>query len=381
MSKPRVELIDNQMVAERSDDSMDPLVGKSVFLTGHTGFKGSWLTQWLHHLGARVTGYALDPPSQPSHFDVAHTADLLQRDVRGDIRDSTRLAEAVRSCAPDVVFHLAAQPIVRASLEAPRETFDVNVVGTASVLDAIRSADKPCAVIVVTSDKCYRNDGQNLGFREDDPLGGHDPYSASKAGTELVVEAYRSSYFPSHRFDEHGVQLASVRAGNVIGGGDWAADRIVPDAVRALSEGKDLIVRNPQSTRPWQHVLEPLSGYLLLASRLLGDAGSGVLDQAWNFGPLAESEASVEDLATAIVHAWGSGKWVSDQVDPNDVEAATLRIAIDKAMNQLGWRPRWGFDETVNRTVNWYRAFYRGDGPDAHRLSLSDIESYEGARL
>ena len=251
------------------------LKNKSVLVTGHTGFKGSWLTLWLHRLGAAVTGYALAPPTEPNHFDAARVGEVMVEDVRGDIRDSALIAEVIRRCRPDAVFHLAAQPLVRSSLVSPRETFDVNVGGTASILDAIREADRPCSVVVVTSDKCYRNDGEVWGFRENDPLGGHDPYSASKAGTELVVEAYRSSFFPIERLAEHGVRLASARAGNVIGGGDWAEDRIVPDAVRALSSGRDLIVRNPHSTRPWQHVLEPLSGYLRLAQLLLSDDEPG----------------------------------------------------------------------------------------------------------
>jgi CDP-glucose 4,6-dehydratase len=227
------------------------LAGRSVLVTGHTGFKGSWLALWLHQLGAHVTGYALDPLGKPNHFDAADIGPLLIDDIRADIRDADRMAEALRRAEPEVIFHLAAQPIVRASLLEPRHTFDVNVMGTASLLDAVRLAGRPCVVVVIASDKCYRNEGQVWGFREGDPLGGHDPYSASKAGTELVVEAFRSSFFPVDRIGEHGVRLASARAGNVIGGGDWADDRIVPDAMRALASGADMVVRNPGSTRPW----------------------------------------------------------------------------------------------------------------------------------
>ncbi len=351
--------------------------GKSVLVTGHTGFKGSWLALWLHRLGADVTGYALEPPTRPSHFAAAKVADVLVEDVRGDIRDFELLLDVVRRREPDAIFHLAAQPIVRASLVDPRETFEINVIGTCSMLDAVRSAGAPCAVVVVTSDKCYRNDGQVWGFRETDPLGGHDPYSASKAGSELVVDAYRSSYFPVDRIGSHGVRLASARAGNVIGGGDWADDRIVPDAVRALAAGKDLIVRNPGSTRPWQHVLEPLSGYLRLAERLLSDESPGTWTEAWNFGPSVNDEAKVADLATAVIGAWGSGRWTVPSDISTDVEAKALRIAIDKAGSTLGWQPRWHLDETVRRTVEWYRRYYGDPKASMQEYSLMDIKAYE----
>jgi CDP-glucose 4,6-dehydratase len=358
-------------------DDLIAYQGRNVLVTGHTGFKGSWLTLWLHHLGAHVTGYALEPPTEPSHFQASGIADILVEDARGDIRDAELMSTAMRLAAPDVVFHLAAQPIVRASLAYPRETFDVNVVGTASVLDAVRLLDRPCVVVVVTSDKCYRNDSQVWGFREIDPLGGHDPYSASKAGSELVVDAYRSSYFPVERIDEHGVRLASARAGNVIGGGDWAEDRIVPDAIRALAAGSDLVVRNPASTRPWQHVLEPLSGYLTLAARLLSDQHPAQWAQAWNFGPSIGDEATVEVLATALIKAWGSGRWITPTEEVANVEAQTLRIAIDKAVSVLGWQPRWTLDDAVNRTIEWYRRFYQDTRTSMRVHSIDDIKAYE----
>jgi CDP-glucose 4,6-dehydratase len=358
-------------------ENWSALKGRSVLVTGHTGFKGSWLTLWLERLGARVAGYALDLPTSPNHFEASHIADVLTDDVRGDIRDAELVAKVVQQCTPDVILHLAAQPIVRESLRSARETFDVNIMGTATLLDAVFTSGRPCAVVVVTSDKCYRNDGQVWGFREIDPLGGHDPYSASKAGAELVVDSYRSSFFPVDRIADHGVRLASVRAGNVIGGGDWAVDRIVPDAVRALSAGEDLIVRNPASTRPWQHVLEPLSGYLTVAARLLGDTRASDLAGAWNFGPLANEEASVAELATTLVSGWGSGRWVPAQAAGQDVEAKTLRLSIDKAVARLGWVPRWGFDETVSRTVQWYRAYYRAPSGSMRQHSLDDIAAYE----
>jgi CDP-glucose 4,6-dehydratase len=365
------------MMADTSPERWQDLNGTSVLVTGHTGFKGSWLTLWLHQIGARVTGYALDPPTSPNHFDAAQVAAVLDGDVRGDIRHSELMEKTIRECAPDVIFHLAAQPIVRESLRAARETFEVNVIGTATVLDAVRANDRPCAVIVVTSDKCYRNDGQVWGFRESDPLGGHDPYSASKAGTELVVDSYRSSYFPREGIADHGVRLASVRAGNVIGGGDWAPERIVPDAVRALSTGEDLIVRNPASTRPWQHVLEPLSGYLTLAARMVSHDSDPDLSGAWNFGPLTTEEASVADLADRVVSEWGSGRWRAAPSAGRDVEARTLRLAIDKAVDGLRWAPAWGFDQTVSRTVEWYRSYYRAPSDSMRERSLDDIATYE----
>jgi CDP-glucose 4,6-dehydratase len=359
-------------------DQLPSFNGRSVLITGHTGFKGSWLALWLHRLGARVTGYALDPPSTPNHFRTSEISRLLHEDTRADIRDTEQMRQAVERCRPDLIFHLAAQPIVRTSLASPLETFDVNVVGTASVLDAVRLAGNPCAVVVATSDKCYRNDGQVWGFRESDPLGGHDPYSASKAGSELVVDSYRSSYFHPQS-DGGGVRLASVRAGNVIGGGDWAEDRIVPDAVRALASSHGLTVRNPAATRPWQHVLEPLSGYLAVASRLLESDDPSLWAEAWNFGPLPSGEATVGHLADAIIASWGSGSWVGPPVAVPTVEAHTLRIAIDKAVVRLGWRPTWDFEETVSRTVRWYKSYYDSTERSTEAISIADIEAYEDA--
>jgi CDP-glucose 4,6-dehydratase len=362
------------MTATQPD--LTTFAGKSVLVTGHTGFKGSWLVLWLHRLGARVTGYALDPLGNPNHFEAAGIAELLVDDVRGDIRDADLMADVVRRSETDVIFHLAAQPIVRASLVEPRYTFDVNVMGTASLLDAVRATGRTCSVVVISSDKCYRNDGQVWGFRENDPLGGHDPYSASKAATELVVDSYRSSFFPIDRLADHGIRLASARAGNVIGGGDWADDRIVPDAMRSLAAGTDLIVRNPGSTRPWQHVLEPLSGYLALAERLLTNDAPARWAGAWNFGPQPVDEATVADLATAIVAAWGAGQWISPAGSSSDIEATTLRIAIDKAISVLDWQPRWHLSETVERTVHWYREFYRHPEGSMRDHSAADIDAY-----
>ncbi len=358
--------------------------GRSVFVTGHTGFKGAWLSLWLSRLGARVTGYALAPSTEPSAFVAGGVRDVLAAHHEADIRDGERLAQAMRACAPDVVLHLAAQPLVRASYEQPRETFDVNVVGTASVLDAVRALGRPCAVVVVTSDKCYDNREHVFGYRETDALGGLDPYSASKGAAEIVVASYRQSFFPSERVRAHGVKLASVRAGNVIGGGDWAQDRIVADIARSLSSGRPVPVRNPLSLRPWQHVLEPLGGYLLLAARMQAAPDDARLTDAWNFGPSSVEVVTVGALADLFIAAWGSGNWQEVSLDGQPHEARLLRLSIDKAVTMLGWRPRWSVGEAVRRTALWYRGFYQQSPatrtPGSMRDGcLAEISDYEAA--
>jgi CDP-glucose 4,6-dehydratase len=355
---------------------------RSVFVTGHTGFKGSWLSLWLSRLGAHVTGYALPPPTNPSAFVACGVRDGLAAHHEADIRDHARLTQAMHDCEPDVVLHLAAQPLVRTSYQQPRETFDVNVVGTASVLDAVRALGRPCAVVVVTSDKCYDNREHTWGYRETDPLGGLDPYSASKGAAELVVASYRHSFFPPERVHQHGVTLASVRAGNVIGGGDWAQDRIAADVARSLSSGQPVSVRNPRSLRPWQHVLEPLGGYLLLAARMLAAPDDVRLADAWNFGPSNLEVVTVGTLVDLLVAAWGCGSWQDTSSSGQPHEARLLRLSIDKAVTVLGWRPRWSVGETARRTAHWYRAFYE-QLPTAHATgfmrdrSLDEIADYE----
>jgi CDP-glucose 4,6-dehydratase len=329
------------------------LRGKNVLVTGHTGFKGSWLTIWLERLGARVTGYSMAPPTTPSNFEVSRVRELLASHHEGDIRDGERLRKAVAASDPAVIFHLAAQPLVRESYDHPRETLEVNVIGTASLLDAVTARGKPCAVVIVTSDKCYENREHIWGYRETDHLGGHDPYSASKGAAEIVVSAYRRSFFPLDRVAEHGVRLASVRAGNVIGGGDWAQGRLVPDIVRSIASGRAAPLRNPDAVRPWQHVLDPLGGYLLLASRMLSQSDPALCD-AWNFGPIPGDDVPVARLAEWVIKAWGSGS-IGDARRPDQPhEARSLRLSIDKAVAYLGWRPRWGVREAVERTVAWY---------------------------
>jgi CDP-glucose 4,6-dehydratase len=368
------------MSAPTREELTRAYAGKTVLLTGHTGFKGSWLLVWLGQLGAKVTGLSLAPEA-----DAMFTALGLQRactHLEGDIRGYALVRETVAKVKPDVIFHLAAQALVRRSYADPLQTLESNVNGTAHVLEAVRAAGRPCAVVVVSSDKSYENREWVYGYREEDAMGGHDPYSMSKGATELVTASWRRSFFSPSTLAEHGVAVASARAGNVIGGGDWAEDRIVPDAIRALRAGQPIGVRNPPSVRPWQHVLEPLGGYLLLGARLLGVGTSRREDfcEGWNFGPRNDSAQPVSALATAIVEAWGEGAW-KDLSDPNARhEASLLRLSIDKAHARLGWQPRWDFAQTIARTVEWYRAQVQGaDAPRLKALTVEQIEAYRGS--
>lgn len=351
--------------------------GKRVFLTGHTGFKGSWLAIWLHRLGAQVTGYSLAPPTDPSNYSRARVSELVSHEHIADVRDSATLTQALKACDPDFVFHLAAQPLVRESYASPLETYDINVMGTVRVLDAVRTLGLRPAVLCITTDKCYENHEWPWGYRENDPMGGHDPYSSSKGAAEIAIAGYRQSFFDPDAIDRHGVRLASVRAGNVIGGGDWAASRIVPDVVRAMAAGQPVEVRSPAAIRPWQHVLEPLGGYLELAAQMADPKTAGPWCEAWNFGPRIGDEWPVGKLVDTLLTAWGSGSW-KDTSDPNQPhEAHTLRLSIDKAVSQLGWQPRLSVEEAVLKTAHWYRSFL--DGACARSLCLADIEAYEAS--
>jgi CDP-glucose 4,6-dehydratase len=325
--------------------------GRRVLVTGHTGFKGSWLAEWLLAMGAEVSGCALPPPTQPALFDQLGLAGRL-RHVIADVRDGAGVARVVEEARPDFIFHLAAQSLVRESYEQPVDTFSTNVMGTISVLEAARRFDRPCAVIVVTTDKCYLNREWHYGYREEDPLGGRDPYSASKAAAELATAAWRDSFF-----GKSPVRIAAARAGNVIGGGDWAKDRIVPDCMRALAAGATIPVRNRRATRPWQHVLEPLAGYLWLAASLASSepaSGDSPLDSSFNFGPGSESNRPVGDLVERVLSHW-PGSW-TDASDPSAPhEARLLHLCTDKAAAALQWRPVWSFDDTIRETVAWYR--------------------------
>jgi CDP-glucose 4,6-dehydratase len=356
----------------------DSFRGRSIFITGHTGFKGSWLTLWLNRLGARVSGYSLPPPTSPSNFASSGVGDLLVRESIADVRDHTRLQTALEVCQPDLVFHLAAQTIVRQSFIDARDTIEINVMGTANVLEAVRLQRHPCAVIIVTSDKCYDNRGEGRSHSESDPLGGPDPYSASKASAEIVTEAYRSSFFPPDDLSTHEVKVATARAGNCFGGGDWAADRIVPDAVRALAAGESIKVRNPHSIRPWQHVLQPLSGYLLLASRLL-TSDDPQLCSGWNFGPRTGEGKRVEDLIEEFLRCWGRGGWECVSLADQPREDSALRLCIEKARLELGWEPRWTFQESIRSTARWYKYFCAHPERSTRDLCLEDIREYERA--
>jgi CDP-glucose 4,6-dehydratase len=358
-----------------SMSSLSELKGRSVLLTGHTGFKGSWLAIWLHQLGARVTGYALKPCTTPNNFEASGVGQLLERHCEGDIRDLQSLGQAMDAANPDVVLHLAAQPIVRESYTTPRETFETNFMGTCNVLECIRLRAKPCVAVVITSDKCYENREQVWGYCERDAMGGHDPYSASKGAAELLVSSYRRSFFPPDQCHRHGVKIATARAGNVIGGGDWARDRIVPDIVRHLASSHAVPVRSPWAVRPWQHVLEPLCGYLTLAAQMLG-CDDPTLCDGWNFGPFIEGNATVQDLVEAFCAAWGQGRW-EDHSDPKQPhEANTLRLSIEKAITRLNWRPVWMFQDTILRTANWYREYYNDSQGGMFRACVRDIEAY-----
>lgn len=330
--------------------------GRRVLVTGHTGFKGSWLCEWLLKLGAEVYGFALPPPTQPSLFECLDLERRITLHQLGDVRDPGSLQAVLEKARPEFVFHLAAQPIVRLSYAQPAATWATNVMGTVNLLEALRQSARPCAVLVVTTDKCYENREWVHAYREEDAMGGHDPYSASKGAVELAASSFRRSFFHANT----GIRLASARAGNVIGGGDWAPDRIVPDCIRALQNGGAVPVRNKVATRPWQHVLEPLSGYLQLAGWLSSDPGSNpfpaeLYQSGFNFGPALESNRTVSDLVGEILRHW-PGNW-EDHSDPNAPhEAVKLNLSTDKAFHILNWQPRWGFEETVEKTVSWYKA-------------------------
>lgn len=328
--------------------------GKKVFITGHTGFKGSWLSLWLHSLGAEVTGYALMPPTNPSLFELCKI-DALVSSIIGDIRDYDRLYQAMQHAQPEIVLHMAAQPLVRDSYKNPVETYAINVMGTVHLLEAIRHIDSIRAVVNVTTDKCYENKEWVWGYREDEPLGGFDPYSNSKGCSELVTAAYRNSFFHSENYHKHGIAIATARAGNVIGGGDWALDRLIPDCIRALKEEKSIMIRNPQAIRPWQHVLEPLGGYMTLVEKLY-QYGSKYAS-GWNFGPSDKDAKPVEWIVQRLCMLWGeNAKYVIDS-GQHPHEATYLKLDCSKAKNYLGWQPSWDLEYTLEKIVEWERQY------------------------
>lgn len=342
--------------------------GKRVFITGHTGFKGSWLSLWLQSLGAEAVGYALEPSSKPSLFEAAQVSEGM-KSVYGDILDLPKLQKTLQEAKPDIVIHMAAQSLVRYSYQFPLKTLETNIIGTANVLEAVRNNESIRVVVNVTSDKCYENQEWPWGYRENEPMGGHDPYSCSKGCAELVTASYRRSFFSS----ENGAKIASVRAGNVIGGGDWAVDRIIPDSIRAIQNGLPVQIRNPLAIRPWQHVMEPLSGYLLLAQKLWND-GQGHAE-GWNFGPDESHAWPVGRMVDRLCHLWGpDAKWVADKRESLH-EAHYLKLDSSKAVQKLGWHPALNMQDTLAMTVEWYKSFYAGEDP--RKISLAQIKKYQ----
>ncbi len=348
---------------------------KKVLVTGHTGFKGSWLSLWLLKNGADVLGFSLPPDSEPSLFEQLSLKSDLRHHYLGDIRDVDNMSKIFTKFKPDIVFHLAAQPLVRESYRFPVDTWQTNVMGTINVLEILKNLDQRCAAVFITTDKCYENREWEYGYRESDPLGGYDPYSSSKAAAEIAIASWRNSFFKSLP-----VQIASARAGNVIGGGDWAKDRIVPDAMRALQRKEAIPVRNPHATRPWQHVLEPLWGYMVLAEKLYNShKNPNPFASSFNFGPNLSSNQKVSTLVEEILKHW-DGEW-HDCSDPDSPhEASKLNLAIDKAFHQLSWQPVWDFSTTIQMLVEWYKASIEMNNLEIRDLSLSQIQSYEKAQ-
>lgn len=346
--------------------------GKRVLITGQTGFKGSWLSIWLRELGADVTGYALEPPTTPSLFKIC---DLQKKitSITGDIRNLKMLRDVFGEYQPEIVFHMAAQSLVRYSYREPIETFETNIMGTVNLIEACRNTPSVRAVVVVTSDKCYENHEDRRSYRENDPMGGYDPYSSSKGCAELITGAYLKSFFNPDNYNEHIMSLASGRAGNVIGGGDWAEDRLVPDCIKAIENNKSIVIRYPNAVRPWQHVLEPLSGYLMLAQRLYDDGPA--FGGGWNFGPDDENVKPVRWFIERIIKIWGgNASWTIDRND-KPYEADYLKLDCSKAKSLLGWYPQWNIKLSLEKTIDWFKAYYENE--DMLIATVSQIRNYE----
>lgn len=346
-------------------------------MTGHTGFKGAWLCLWLKRLGAEIMGYSLEPPTTPNLFNDAGISGLLSRHIIADIRDHALLKKEMLSFKPDLIFHLAAQSLVCPSYDDPVNTIDINLMGTVNILNSLRTLSHPCAVVIVTTDKCYENFEDGSSFSENAPLGGHDPYSASKAMAEIATSSFRRSFFPPKNISDHGIKIATVRAGNVIGGGDWAEDRIVPDLARACQSTSPVFLRNPAHIRPWQHILEPLSGYIMLAEKLTGPEPAEYCS-AWNFGPAPDMPPkSVKDLASVFIEQMGKTVNIKENAIANiKKEANILLLDIAKARQKLRWRPIWDFEKTVTKTAQWYKKYF-DKSADIREACMEDIIEYE----
>ncbi len=344
--------------------------GKRVLITGHTGFKGSWLSLWLQELGAELIGLSLDPPSSPNLYEQANISDGMIS-LRVDIRNLDEIKLLFIEYQPEIVFHLAAQALVRYSYDEPVETYAVNVMGTLHILEAIRAVQSVRAAVMVTTDKCYDNKEWEWGYRENEPMGGHDPYSSSKGCAELLIASYRDSYFPVQKYAQHQTAVASVRAGNVIGGGDWAKNRLIPDILRAFEEKKSVIVRNPGATRPWQHVLEPLSGYLVLAQKLYEKTGE--YSEAWNFGPYDMSVKPVDWILNKMVSKWEGASWKLDK-SVHPYEAGFLKLDISKAETKLDWHPIWGLEHALTKIIQWHKAWVKKK--NMQKICLDEIKEY-----
>jgi len=353
--------------------TVDPAfwMGRRVLLTGHTGFKGSWMSIWLKKMGAELTGFALNPPTSPSLFYDAGVADGMHS-IIGDVRDLDAVKKAFADARPEIVIHMAAQPLVRESYQFPVETYAINVMGTVHILEAVRQTPGVRAVVIVTTDKCYENKEWVWGYREDEPMGGYDPYSNSKGCAELVTSSYRRSYFHPAKYEAHKVAVATARAGNVIGGGDWADDRLIPDIIKAVIAGNPVTIRSPYAVRPWQHVLEPVGAYLILAERLYSEGAAYA--EGWNIGPRTEDARNVEFIVDSICRNWGDDASFQIDSNPQPHEAGYLKLDISKIESRLGWQPAWPLLITIEKTVAWYKAYTLGK--NALEICLSQLEQY-----
>ncbi len=349
--------------------------GKKVFLTGHTGFKGSWLAIWLNAMGAKVIGYALKPPTKPSIFKLCRI-DKITKTIIGDIRDKNKLEKSILKFKPEVIIHMAAQPLVRESYKNPHETYETNIMGTVNLFEAARKCKTVKAIVNVTTDKCYENKEHLRGYKEDEPMGGYDPYSSSKACSEIVTSAYRSSFFNPKDYKKHGVALASARAGNVIGGGDWAEDRLIPDIIKAISKGKKVVIRSPKAIRPWQHVLEPLSGYLNLAEKLYKNGNKYAC--SWNFGPKDADAKGVEWIVKRMCAKWGNNVAYKVDKGKHPHEANYLKLNCLKAKTEMNWVPKWNLANAIDKTIEWTLAYTKKE--DLHKMCLKQINEYMGER-